>query len=127
MMHSAVNQALCPGSFFVAPPGKLRIEHVADETVPWEIFRGHLLDAAHARVNKRFSSWHVFLDLAEAPAAAPLLSIRRQREQNKVFVTRQILCHGFEAYEDAPGVILSRPVEKWVSELVGTIEPESIG
>ena len=79
MVHSAVNHALRPGCFFVAPPGKLRIEHVADETVRWEIFRGHLLDAAHARASERFSSWHVFLDSDESPAAAPLLSIRRDR------------------------------------------------
>jgi hypothetical protein len=71
-------------------------------------------------------AWHVFLDTGEAPAVVPILSVRFQLEQNAVFVTRQILSHGFEAYEDSPGVILSRPVQKWVSELVGAVEPASI-
>ena len=126
MVQAAVQRVLRGGCFFVAPPRQLRIEHVADETVRWEIFRGQLLDPAHTRSSERFDVWNVFLD-EEAPAAAPLLSIRWQRDQNKVFVTRQILCRGFEAYEDAPRVILSRPVEKWVAELVGTAEAESIG
>jgi hypothetical protein len=126
MVHAAAQRALRGGSFFVAPPRQLRIEHVADETVRWETFRGQLLDPAHTRQEERFAAWHVFLDEV-APAAAPLVSIRWQRDQNKVFVTRQILCRGFEAYEDAPGVILSRPVEKWVAELVGTVDAASTG
>ena len=39
-----------------------------------------------------------------------------------MFVVRQILTYGFEAYEDPPGVIETRPVEKWVRELVGTVD-----
>lgn len=126
LVRLAVDRALCPGSFFVAPPAKLRIEQVAEESVRWEIFRGHLLEPAHSRETGRFAAWHVFLDSPEARAEAPLLTIRHAREPNAIHVTRQILTAGFEAYEESPGVILTRPVEKWVAELVGTIEsPEA--
>ncbi len=118
----AVDKALCPGCFFVAKPRRLRIEHVATEQVPWEIFRGHLLDPAHARESAEFETWNVFLDGSPEPGGAPLISIKWQRAGRRLYIVRQILSHGFEAYEDPPGVILSRPVHKWVSELTGTIE-----
>ncbi len=120
-VRAAVDQVLCPGCFFVAEGYALRIEHVALEETPWEVFRGHLLDPAYARSRARFASWHVYLDGAER-ATVPLISLRYQAEPARVFVTRQILTHAFEAYEDAPGVILTRPVQKWVAELIGTIE-----
>ncbi|MEX0977847.1 MAG: hypothetical protein WDZ48_03290, partial [Pirellulales bacterium] len=126
MVHDVIGRTLKSGCFFVAAGATLRIEHVPEETVGWETFRGHLVDAAHARTTQRFAAWHVFLDSGNAPAEAPILSIRSGREPSRIFVTRQILSHAFEAYEDSPGVILSRPVQKWISELVGAIEPESI-
>ncbi len=95
------------------------------EDLPWEVFRGHLLDPAHARSRARFASWHVYLDDAER-APAPLISLKFQVEPARLFVTRQILTHAFEAYEDAPGVILTRPVQKWVAELIGTLELEGL-
>ena len=72
MIPAAVQRVLRAGCFFVAPPHRLRIEHAADETVRWEIFRGQLLDPAHTRLSECFAVWHVFLD-EESPAAAPLL------------------------------------------------------
>ena len=121
-VRAIVNRTLCPGCFFVAAPGRLRVEHVDREHVRWEIFRGHLLDPAHAQEVRDFESWHVCIDGAEDPAATPLISVRWQHDGQRIFVTRQILTHGFEAYEDSPGVILTRPVEKWVSELIGTLD-----
>ncbi|MEX0677485.1 MAG: hypothetical protein WD063_10450 [Pirellulales bacterium] len=126
MIGIAIDRALRPGCFFLAPPGRLRIERVAEEEVRWEIFRGHLVEAAFARASERFAAWHVYVDSDETPGAAPLVSVRWQRERNTIYVTRQILTHGFKAYEDAPGVILTRPVEKWVTELVGSVKPRGI-
>src|SRR5262245_7790814 len=104
MIADAAARLLRGGCFFVAPPAKLRVEHVANETVPWEIFRGHLLGAPQSQVREHFAAWHVFLDDPDSPAAAPLISLRWQSAHKRVFVTRQILSHGFEAYEDEPGV-----------------------
>jgi hypothetical protein len=121
-IRAAIDDVLQRGSFFVAAPAKLRIERVDREELPWEVFRGHLLDPSHVRSVAHFEVWNVFLDQVAAPAAAPLISIKLQGETCQVHVTRQILTYGFEAYEDPPGVFLSRPVHKWVAELVGTID-----
>jgi hypothetical protein len=121
-IRAAIDDVLQRGSFFVAALAKLRIEHVDRVALPWEVFRGHLLDPSHARSVAHFEVWNVFLDQVAAPAAAPLISIKLQSETCQVHVTRQILTYGFEAYEDPPGVFLSRPVHKWVAELVGTID-----
>jgi hypothetical protein len=120
-IRAVVEKALCPGCFFVAAPLQLRVEHAAREQVPWELFRGHLLDPAHARESADFETWNVFVEAEAAACTSPLISIRWQPALQRLFVVRQILTHGFEAYEDAPGVILTRPVHKWVAELVGTI------
>ncbi len=41
---NAVEKALKPGCFFLAPGCKLRISHEPREEIPWELFAGHLLD-----------------------------------------------------------------------------------
>ncbi len=120
-VSAAVEQALAPGRFFVAPPGVFGVRHVPREDVAWEVFRGHLL--ATTRERAFFECWHVTFD---PRGAQPLISIRWQAERRQLHVTRQILTHGFAAYEESPGVILSRPTEKWVEELVGTLDVEQL-
>jgi hypothetical protein len=124
MVRAGIERVLRPGCFFVAAPEAFRIQPL-EETIPWEIFRGHLFDAAAARGTETFAAWHVFVDAPPtdgSPGSAPLVSVRWQPQRAVLYVTRQILTYGFEAYEDTPGVILSRPVQKWATELVGTIE-----
>ncbi len=118
---SVAERVLSPGRFFVAPPNSLRIEHIADECIGWEVFRGHLVDPARGGELVRFEAWNVFVDGPQAPAPSPLLSLKWHGDQQTFYVTRQILVHAFEACEDTPGVILSRPVRKWVAELVATV------
>jgi hypothetical protein len=120
-IREAIGRALTGGRFFVAKTRRLRVEHVANEKAVWEVFRGHLLDAAHSRRTEEFETWNVSFDETTTAAEAPLISLRWQEGPQRVFIVRRILTHGFEAYEDAPGVILSREVQKWVAELVGAI------
>src|SRR6202521_1707082 len=91
---AAIEKALCPGCFFVATPQRLRIEHVAAQRVPWEIFRGHLLEGAHARESAEFEAWNLFLDNGHAANSAPLISIKWQRAWQRLFIVRQILSYG---------------------------------
>ncbi|MEX2112377.1 MAG: hypothetical protein WD845_04285, partial [Pirellulales bacterium] len=73
------------------------------------------------------NSWHVFLDDGEKThAVAPLVSAYWDRSAGELSIVRRILTHGFEAYEDSPGVFLSRPSQKWARELVGTIDLATI-
>ncbi len=117
-VRRAVQRSLAASHFFVPPGVQLRVEHVADEQRPWEIYRGHLLDRNLARQHDRFVAWHLHAD----EHTAPLISVRWQPSARLMHVTRNILTHSFEAYEDTPGVILSRPTQKWGEELVGTID-----
>lgn len=113
-------------SRFVAIPHVVRVAHADQETVRWEIFLGHLLDQAATRRIETFSAWHVFLDRATVRAENPLLSIYWNAAAQTVFVTRQILTHAFEAFEESPGVIGTRAVQKWVRELVGAISTREL-
>jgi hypothetical protein len=118
-----VNRSLATGRFFVAPPYTLRIEHRPQETTPWEIFAGHLLDRSLTRQQQTFDAWHLYLDEASQAADVPLVSLRWQAPSQRLYVTRNILTHAHEAYESTPGVILTRPTQKWIQELVGTLDP----
>lgn len=120
-VRTAVAGALQAGHFFVARRRRLRVEHVAGELARWELFRGRLVDPAQTREEVEFDSWHVYLDSDEERSTAPLISLRWQRASGQLHVVRQILTHGFEAYEDEPGVILTRPAQKWLPELIGTL------
>ena len=125
--RAAIDDALRPHHFFVAPAWRLRVEHVPRETIAWEVFRGHLLDGSMTRERKTFEAWHMFLESAaeasgSAVAPAPLISLKFDATDRRLFVIRNILVHAWEAYESTPGVIDSRPVQKWAAELVGTID-----
>ena len=120
-IEAAVRRALNPGRFFVAPPARLRVEHTADHTLAWEVFRGHLIEPAHTRQSIVADLWNLFLD-EESLSLAPLVSVIHETNAKRAYVTRQILVYGAEAYEESPGVIFTRDVQKWVRELVATID-----
>ena len=120
-ISSAIDRTLAPGHFFLAAGRRLRVVPSVDEQVPWEVFLGHLLDPALTRARERFRTWHIYVDGPDSTASVPLISVCWQTEQRRVHVLRMILTHAFEAYEDPPGVILTRPIQKWVRELVGSL------
>lgn len=120
-LKSIIEAALRPQQFFVARPNGLRIQHVAAERVPWEIFRGHLLDGSQTPLQREFESWNVFVENPGVPERVPLLSVKLDHLTSRLYVTRNILIYGWEAYEPSAGVISSRPTRKWMPELVGTI------
>ncbi|MGD9721118.1 MAG: hypothetical protein AB7O59_03570 [Pirellulales bacterium] len=118
----AIDSVLATAHFFVPPPGRLRIEQTPRQEVAWEVFRGHLLDAAHSSATRTFQSWRVFVDAGGTPSEAPLVLLYWDERRQEICVVRQILVYGHEAYESSPGVIDSRPAEKWAREWVGTMD-----
>ncbi|MCS6976861.1 MAG: hypothetical protein NZM31_07625 [Gemmatales bacterium] len=100
------------------PPGELRCVHRPADLVPWEIFRGHLLDASQTRQRRCFDSWLVFQGAARDE---PLLAVRLATEERRVYVVRSVQVHGHEAIEE-DGILTTRPVVKWLRELVGTLD-----
>lgn len=126
-IRSVIEEALQPERFFVAEPYRLTIERQPREETAWEVFRGHLLDASRTRERQPFESWNVSLrsvrDAASGDVTAePLLSVKWDSPSNRLHVTRNLLMYGWEAYEASQGVISSRPAQKWMPELVGTID-----
>lgn len=121
--------ALSASAFFTAPGVSVRIEVCAAETLRWEIFRGHLLDARQTREERTFRSWRLWIDDPNAPqgppgddANAPSVALRWDAAREELYVTRAILIRGWEVYESRPGFLESRPAARWSSELVGTID-----
>jgi hypothetical protein len=113
-----IDALMRPGHFFVAPGLRLAWTAARAEEVPWEVFRGRLLDPAQTRLKGSFLSWHV----TEAGADEPLLAVRFDVRERRVHVTRGVLCHVWEGYDSGAGVILSRAATRWTRELVGSIE-----
>lgn len=121
-LERAVAAALTPDHFYLDRALTLRIEQRTQESLPWEVFRGHLLDKSQTREERKFASWLVFLS---PEATEPILAVLFDPEVHQVFVTRSILIYGHEAYDDH-GIIQSREAEKWRRELVGTIELDRV-
>ena len=118
---AAIDAALDAGHFFLAT-GRLRIMRSLGEATSWELFRGHLLAEDQTRQVEPFDAWHLYFDEPDAAASVPLISLLWDRRQHRVHVIRRILSHTFEAYEQSPGVILSRPAQKWLREWVGSVD-----
>lgn len=104
---------LVTGALTISP----RIRHRPLDCVPWELFRGHLLDSSQTRLRRCFNSWLVF---AHDEDEEPLLAVRLATEEGRVFVIRGLLVHGHEAVEEN-GVLTTRPALKWLRELVGSL------
>jgi hypothetical protein len=111
-----------PANFFAAQPLRLTQYSEPSEETFWETFHGRVLDATQTRQRRRFETWGVCIidDGADSPSA-PLLAVRFDAGAGLLYVTRSILCHAHETYDAGGSVILTREVQKWQRELVGTI------
>jgi hypothetical protein len=116
-----VAEVLHPRHFFVAPPASLDWEGPLREEVPWELFRGRLLDPAHTRQRHAFVSWNIFWADEAGRSAEPLLSVKLDTEGQQIHVVRALHCHAWEGYDAGGNVYLSRETTKWLPELVGTV------
>jgi hypothetical protein len=108
-----IDAAMQPGNFFAAPELRLTWVFARAETIPWEIFRGRLVEPT--RLQKTFLSWHVLQD------ADPVISVKLDVHERRIHVTRGFLAYVWEGYDSGGGVIESRETTKWTRELVGTI------
>jgi hypothetical protein len=110
-----------PGHFFVNQTARLEWQYLATEEVPWEIYNGRLLEAGHCLHSRRFESWNIFWLDTRGRSTEPFLSLKLDREAQRVYVTRAIYCHAWQGYHAGDNVYLSRETCKWVRELVGTV------
>ena len=115
---SAVEKALKPGCFFLAPGCKLRVSHEPREEIPWELFAGHLLDETKTRLRKSFESWNIHFD----DSVAPVISVKYDQPEGRIHVTRNILTHVWAPHGEQRHVIQIRETQRWLPELIGTIE-----
>jgi hypothetical protein len=123
-IETLIGRALAPGHFYVAPGHCLLFPAPQEETIRWEVFRGQLLDARHTRAQETFRTFHVQL-AGDAAAPEPLLSLRvspfSSQGACELHVTRWLHCRVWEAV-DENGAIASQERERWIEELVGTIQ-----
>jgi hypothetical protein len=119
-----IAEVLKPGHFFVAGGRELTCLCLKAEETAWEIFRGRLLGPAHTRERKVFRSWNLYLGEERQRPPEPILSLKWDQEARQIHVTRGSLCYVWEAYDAGDKVILSRENQKWLRELVGTLDLE---
>jgi hypothetical protein len=119
-VRAAIADVVRPGHFFVGAGMDLAWEHHPDEVIPWELFRGRLLDRTQSRAQRIFEAWNIYLVQGELPSGEPLLALKLDWAAGEIHATRGILCHVWEGYDSGGGVYLSRETTRWTRELVGT-------
>jgi hypothetical protein len=122
-----ITDVVQPAHFFVAPAKALEWQHVAAEWIPWEIYRGRLLDRSQTRASRSFEAWNVFIIDAQSRSGEPLLSVLLDVAAGQLHVTRAVHCYAWEGYHAGDNVYLSREVAKWLRELVGTVNLAEFG
>jgi hypothetical protein len=120
-VRAVIGDLLGRRHFFVGQGIALEWQGPVGEEVPWEIFRGRLLDPAHTRLRQAFEAWHIFRIEDGQRSAEPLLSLKLDLPGRQVHVVRALLCHAWEGYDAGGNVYLSRETRRWVRELVGTV------
>ena len=115
-----IDDVMNPRHFLVDPA--LRLDWIAAraETIPWEIFQGRLVDAAHTRQTATFLSWHVFdTDTTHGPVE-PMVSVKLDVADRRIHVVRGLLAYVWTP-RTVGNVIESEEAVRWMRELVGTI------
>src|SRR6516225_974067 len=121
-IRSVIADAVAPRHFFIGDGLELEWEHAPAENIPWEIYKGRLLDASQTRERRTFEAWNIYSIDEFGRSTEPLLSVKLDAETGEIHVVRAILCYAWEAYESSANVIESRETTKWVRELVGTLD-----
>src|SRR5215470_15453817 len=104
-IRAVAADAVAPRHFFVGNGLELEWEHVAAETIPWEIYKGRLLDASQTRERRPFEAWNIYSIDEFGRSTEPLLSIKLDPERTELHVVRAILCYAWEAYESGENII----------------------
>src|SRR5262252_7028801 len=91
-IRSVVAEAVAPRHFFVANGLELEGEHAPAENVPWEIYKGRLLDASQTRERRTFEAWNIYSIDDFGRSTEPLLSVKLDAESGEIHVVRAILC-----------------------------------
>jgi hypothetical protein len=119
-VRERIERCLRPDRFFAAVDLRLVFDHRPEEVLPWEIFRGRLLDLGQTRERQSFEVWHVSLDADEG--RLPILSVLHDVSTSEVFMIRGMRTTVWEGYEAQPNIFLSRQAQRWVRELIGRID-----
>src|SRR5215467_5254997 len=122
-IRAVIADAVAPRHFFIGNGLELEWEHTAGETIPWEIYKGRLLDASQTRERRGFEAWNIYSIDEFGRSTEPLLSLKLDAETGEIHVVRAILCYAWEAYDAGENVILSRETKKWLRELIWTTRP----
>ena len=116
-----------PAHFFVRPPLRLTWTYRPDEEVYWELFLSRALDRTQTRRRQRFATWSVrAIDSNGNLSDEPVIAVRYDAATGEVFVTRAVLCHAHESYDEGGNVIETRETVRWQRELVGNIRLASL-
>jgi hypothetical protein len=126
-IRACAADAIAARHFYIGDGLELEWEHAEAENVPWEIYKGRLLDASQTRERRTFEAWNVYSIDEFGRSTEPLLSLKLDVETGEIHVVRAILCYAWEAYDAGDNVILSRETKKWMRELVGTISVGRFG
>ncbi len=124
-MNEIISAALRRENFWIRPDLILTWHPPAREEIPWEVFRGRLLDPAHTRQTKTFICSSIYQMDGPEQSSEPLLSVKWDEERGAIHVVRAILSHVWIGVDAGANVIESRETTRWVRELVGTIITKS--
>ena len=121
-VHELLAQVLQPQHFILGHGLELQSEWATTKTMPWELFHGRLLPPGQTRQERTFQTWQVYLLEDGIRSEQPLLALNWDREAQTIYVTRGIRSYIWEGYQGEGNVFLSREVQRWVNELVGTVD-----
>ena len=113
---AAITQLWRPGNFYVGNGLRCAWQFETTQDLPWELFRGRLLDSSRAPV-RRFLAWNLLPVEDGQIGANALISVLLDEAGREIHVTRGYLIYA----HDVDGSLETHEVQRWMRELVGTL------
>ena len=113
---AAISQLWRPGNFYVGNGLRCAWQFEATQQVPWELFRGTLVESSRAPM-KTFLAWNLLPVDSGHVADDPLISVLLDEPERLLHVTRGYLVYA----QEIDAALETHEVQRWTRELVGML------
>jgi hypothetical protein len=120
-----ISEVWRPAHFRVGNGLRCGWQFETSQVLPWELFRGRLLDARQTRETRTFLAWNILPVVDGQLGSEPLVSILLDEASHRIEVTRGILTYAWEPAGEGE-TLEGSEMPRWLRERVGGLSLDDV-